>query len=569
MTETFRKTAPESLTAIPFNIPKPVKTELSNGLKVVYIKDDRYPIVNLRLAFRSGDINDPKGLTGLNSALASMLSEGTENRTSRQLAEEIERMGASLSARSGLDNTILKGSCLAQYSIDVLDLMSEIVFTPTFPEEELQLYKQNTIEGLKFQRSQPDFLADEQVARILYGEHPYSVNSPTPEEIEKIDRESLVSFHKASLAPNNAMLIAIGDFDPDILSRQIEEGFGSWEPRENVAPDLPDPPQRSGRTLTVVDRPGSSQSNIVLANLALKRNHPDLFPVLVMNQVLGAGASSRLFMNLREEKGFTYGAYSRFYSKRHLGSFEASSEVRTTVTSDSLKEFFFELNRIRDDEVSPDELDDAKNYLTGVFPIRAETQNGLTGLIVTQQLYDLPDDYLDTYRENVRAISPEDVQRVANKYIHPENVAIVIVGDADEVIEQAGSYADDIEVFDTEGNRKELESYLASPDGDETDVSGSWTLSVDAQGQKMQISLTLEQNDDGITGVLESMLGEGKIDKGRVRGSKLTAVAQTEFQGQEVELTIAGNVEGDSIAGTISTEMIPVPLEFTGKKSTS
>src|SRR5256714_6502670 len=165
--------------------------------------------------------------------------------------------------------------------------------------------------------------------------------------------------------------------------------------------------ERSARSLTIVDRPGSAQSNIVLTNLGVRRTHSDYFPLIVMNQVLGAGASSRVFMNLREEKGYTYGAYTRLESKRLAGDFEATAEVRTAVTGDSLKEFFYELDRIRGDMVGEEELADAKNFLTGVFPLRAETQEGLTNLIVNQHLYGLPEDYLQTYREHVDAVTAD------------------------------------------------------------------------------------------------------------------------------------------------------------------
>ncbi|MEZ5347309.1 MAG: pitrilysin family protein [Pyrinomonadaceae bacterium] len=565
MNESFRQTAPGSLGAIPFNIPNPKKTKLSNGLEVVLLEDRRHPIVSLRLAFRSGDINDPREKIGLNSAVASMLNEGTENYSSKELAEEIERLGASLSASDGSDNTIVKASTLSMYSTKILELMAEMVLSPVFPQKELDLYKQNTIEGLKFQRSQPDFLADEQVARIIYGSHPYGVNSPTADDIAKLERDDLVEFHAKTFLPNNAMLIAVGDFVGDDLLNEIENAFGEWEAGDIESPEFSGIPARERRTLTIVDRPGSTQSNIVLANLAIKRNHPDYFPVLVMNQILGAGASSRLFMNLREEKGYTYGAYSRFYSKRHSGAFEATSEVRTAVTGDSLKEFFFELNRIRDERSLEQELIDAKSYLTGVFPIRAETQGGLTGLLVSQLLYDLPEDYLDSYRDNVNAVTLEDVQRVANAYIDAAKLAIVIVGDAEEVIPQASGYAEDLEIFDTEGNSKDPDSF-AKPADDEppANAAGTWELSVEAQGQKLPVTLVINQQGESITGNLESMLGEGELSDGKINGNSVSAVAKTAFQGQEMELGIKGTVEGDQISGVITTSMIPVPLEFTG-----
>ena len=567
MNEEFRKTAPEPLAPVAFDIPKPFETELSNGLKIVIFEDEHLPLVSFRLAFRSGNANDPQDSTGLNSALTSMLNEGTQNRSSKQLAEEIERLGAHIAANSDDDNTIIAASCLSLYSSDILRLMAEMVLFPSFPEDELRLYKQNTIENLKFQRSQPQFLANEQISRLLYGSHPYSVISPTAADVENISREKLRDFHSKMFVPNNAIFIAVGNINREEFLSEIEDNFAAWQKRSIENFEFPGAPERDERTLTIVDRPGSAQSNIVLGNLAIERNNPDYFPVLLMNQILGASASSRLFMNLREEKGYTYGAYSRFHTKRHLGEFEASAEVRTSVTGDSLKEFFYEINRIRDEKVSEEELQDAKNFLTGVFPIRAETQEGLTNLIVMQQLYNLPDDYLQTYRDQVNEITISDVERAAKKYLQPEKAAIVIVGDAEEIIPQAKSYAEKIEIFDTHGNFQNISNYGKSADEETADVSGKWNLSLDFQGQQIPVSLNLEQENGRVSGTLESMLGEGEISDGKVNGSKFSAVARTELQGQTLELSINGIVSDNMMKGSLNAPMIPTPVEFTGEKS--
>ena len=566
MNEDFRKSAPEPLEAVQFNLPKPFETELSNGLKVVIIEDDRHPLISFRLAFRTGDIEDADGEIGVTSAMTAILTEGTERLNSREIAEEIERLGASLSANAGMDNSIVSASTLSNYKSEVIGLLAELVLTPTFPQDELDLYKQNSIEGIKFQRSQPDFLADEQVAGIMYGSHPYGIHSSTAEDLTKLTREQLIAAHKRIFIPNNATLFVVGDVDSSELVKEIESLFGGWERGEITNSEFPELPVRTKRSLTIVDRPGSTQSNIVLANLGITRKHPDYFPVLVMNQILGAGASSRLFMNLREEKGYTYGAYSRTYSKRLAGTFEATSEVRTAVTGDSLKEFFFELERIRDEQASEEELSDAKNFLTGVFPIRAETQTGLTGLIVAQKLYDLPEDYLDTYRENVDAITLEDVQMAANKYISPDKIAMVIVGDAEEVLPQVETYTEDIEVFDTEGNAKDLADYMNDSNEETVNVEGNWKLSLEAMGQQLEVDLMLTQEGEAVSGKLTSMFGEGEFSGGKVKGSKISAVAKTEFQAQEIELGIKGNVKGDSIEGTMTTSLMPMELEFTGKR---
>ncbi len=566
MTENFRSNAPEPLEPIAFDISKPFETKLSNGLKIVIFENKRLPLVNFRLAFFSGEADDSADEIGITSTVASMLNEGTRNYTSKQLAEEIERLGANITASSSADFTIVSASGLSLYTSDIFRLFSELVLLPVFPESELNLYKQNTIESLKFQRSQPDFLAGEQMARILYGEHPYSIVSPKPSDIEKLTRTQLEEFHRRKFIPNNATLIVVGDVDKDEFLKEIEERFGSWKEGTFSKKEFPSLSGREKRTLTIVDRKGSAQSNIVLGNIAIERTNPDYFPVLLMNQVLGAGASSRIFMNLREEKGYTYGAYSRVDTKKLSGEFEATAEVRTSVTGDSLKEFFYELNRIRDENVSDEELQDAKNFLTGVFPIRAETQGGLTTLIVSQKLYDLPEDYLQTYRENVNAVTVEEVRRVAQKYIQPDKLAIVIVGDGEEVLSQAKEYAEVIEIFDTEGKSKNIEEYEKENTGETAGVAGNWNLNLNFQGQEFPVSLKLEQDGESVTGNMESMLGSGEISDGKISGNKFSATAKTDFQGKSLELNLNGKVDGDEINGTIETPMIPMPIEFSGKR---
>ncbi|MEQ1607016.1 MAG: pitrilysin family protein [Pyrinomonadaceae bacterium] len=567
MTPELKKNPPAPLAPVSFDIQKPFETTLDIGLRVVIVENERLPLVSYRLAFESGDINDPEGRTGLTSAMTSMLTEGTEDYSSLQLAEKIERLGSSIGASASDDFTIVSASALSLYSSEILHLLAEIVLRPTFPENELDLYRRNTIEHLKFQRSQPGFLASEQAARQVYGDHPYSKVSPSAADVEKIDRQTLVKYHAATFKPNKAMFIVVGDVNRDEFLAELNGLFGDWQLGKVESKAFPEPPKRRSRTLTIVDRPGSAQSNIVITNLGVKRVDPDYFPLIVMNQVLGAGASSRIFMNLREEKGYTYGAYTRLESKRLAGNFEATAEVRSSVTGDSLKEFFYELDRIRNEKVGEDELQDAKNFLTGVFPIRAETQEGLTNLIVNQQLYGLPDDYLQTYRENVDAVTIDEVQSVAVKHIRPDEMAIVIVGDAEEVLPQAREYADYVEIFDTDGVPQDEAKYVVGEDCETADVSGKWKLVIDFQGQQLPVSLTLEQDGDAITGVLETMLGNGKIADGKVSGSKLAATANTEMQGQPVEFTIAGKVNGDTMSGTLTAPIVPDPLPFTGTRT--
>jgi predicted Zn-dependent peptidase len=231
-------------------------------------------------------------------------------------------------------------------------------------------------------------------------------------------------------------------------------GADAWHASEPREVKFPAAPESGATTLHLVDRKGSQQTNIVIANPCIKRNDRDYFALLLMNTILGANASSRVFMNLREDKGYTYGAYTSLDARREAGSFRASAEVRVDVTGDALREFFYELNRIRDEDVSDEELADAKAYLTGVFPIRLETQEGLISQLVNIKMYDLPADHLDTYREHVTRITKEDVRRVARQHITPERASIIIVGDAEATRAQVGAYAERVEIYDTDGRRQ-------------------------------------------------------------------------------------------------------------------
>lgn len=428
---------------------------MENGLGLALIEDRRLPLISLRLSFRSGDANDPAELPGLTDMLTHLVSEGTETRTSRQIAEEIEKLGATLSIGSSSDVTTIAASSLSIYASEILELLADVNLRSTFPQNEVDLARENTKQLLIQQRAQPGFLASERMARVIFGDHPYSSVSPTEAMLDALTRDQLLSFRQSMFIPNNAVLIAIGDFERESLLAEIESRFTEWAGGQVSRPRSPALPKRTERIVYLVDRPGSAQSNIVIANEAITRTSPDYFPLLLMHTILGANASSRLFMNLREHKGYTYGAYSNLDARRLAGTFRATAEVRTAVTGASLHEFFYELNRIRDDAVTEEEINNAKSYLTGVFPIRIETQDGLIDQLVNIKMFDLPDEYLRTYRDKVGAVTTEQIQSAARKYVTPAAAAIVIVGDAAEITEQIKPYSEQIEVYDTDGKRKQ------------------------------------------------------------------------------------------------------------------
>ena len=561
-TETFRMQAPAPLAPQPIIIPTSHETVLSNGLSVVVVEDSRLPLVSYRLALRIGSSYDPPKLPGLMDLLAGLLPEGTTSRTSREIADEVARLGASISAGANSDYTIVAASALTQFSDQILDLMAEVIQQPSFPENEVDLAKQNTKESLRQQRAQPSFLASEMVSRVMFGDHPYAIVAPTIESLDSCSRDHFVNFHRTHFVPNNAVFVVVGDVSYPAVVARLEALFSTWSSKEDVVADFPAPPVRTKRSAYLVDRPGSAQSNIVIANSGITRTSPDYFPMLLMHTVFGATASSRLFMNLREEKGYTYGAYSNLDARRTAGTFRSTAEVRTPVTGDSLKEFFYELERIRNDRVSEKEINDAKSYLTGVFPIRLETQEGLIDQFVQIKMLDLPISYLETYRDNVQAVTIDDIQRVANLYIRPDEAALIVVGDGSAVLDQIKPYCEDIETYTTAGKRKEAGTTPLTP----MDIIGSWSIEVESPlGQTIPAILAIAENESNLTATIASEMGDADLGAIEFRDNGFQKATSLQMDGHSVDIEIIARFEGNQTEGTLTMQNSSLP--FSGSRS--
>jgi zinc protease len=565
--ENFLKQPPPPLPARPIKLPAAHEITLPNGLVVVVVEDSRLPLVSYRLALRTGDAHDPSELPGLMDMLTGLLTEGTESRTSREIADEVARLGATLHAGANSDYTTVAASSLATFSENIFELMADVALRPVFLPNEVELAKQNTKESLKQQRAQPSFLASEMVARVMFGQHPYHVTAPTPESIDRTTRERLVEFHRLTFVANNAVLLVAGDVQQDAILRQVESLFGNWQPGHVPSDDFPLPPQRRSCSAYIVDRPGSAQANIVVANQGITRTSPDYFPMLVMHTVLGANASSRLFMNLREEKGYTYGAYSSLDARRTAGTFRATAEVRTPVTGDSLKEFFYELNRIRNEPVSEKEIADAKSYLTGVFPLRLETQEGLVDQLVQIKMFDLAEDYLEFYRNRIQAVTIPQVQEAARKYVRSDEAAIVIVGDGAQIADQVKPYADEIEFYNTAGKKKDKPTpTVHSPERAEA-LTGNWSLLIETPlGQSIPAMLILRNIEKGFSGKVTSEMGNGELLSATFDGESFAATISFDIAGHTMEAQIEGEVTNEQMEGSISLENAPA-LPFTGNKT--
>jgi zinc protease len=444
--------APISKEVLKVKLPKAFETRLSNGMQVIVLEQHKLPTFAMQMVVLSGGLADPSDQHGAAQATAASLREGTKTRTSKQIAEQVDALGASLSATSGLStiNSLVNASGLTDNVDQIMELFADVILNPSFPADELTKFKTRALAQLRAQRAQPGFLANEMFAKVMYGSHPAGRVSLTAEEIQKLTPEVLRSFHAAHYKPNNAIFAIVGDVKPAEIVAKLEKTFGSWQRGDVPQTSIPKVSEAAAAKIHLINRVGSVQTNLVLGNLAIERTDPDYYAIDVMNQVVGGGASARLFLNLREDKGYTYGAYSGFSAFKYRGTFRANTEVRTEVTKGSMDELMYELKRIRDERVAQEEFDRAKRTIIGGFALQLESPQALLNNIITQKLYGLPADYWDTFTQKLAAITPDDVQRVAKKYLDLSRLQIVAVGDASKITDVLKQYGT-VEIYDTEG----------------------------------------------------------------------------------------------------------------------
>ena len=445
--------APVNKEVLKVKLPRAEEATLPNGLRVVLLKSTKVPTFNMQMVVLSGGLSDKPDYRGVASSTAGLLREGTAKRSSKDIAEQFDALGALLSASSGLSSMIstVNTSGLVENIDPTLDLFADVVRNPTFPQAEIDKYKARTLAQLQSLRANPNFLADEQFQRAIYGSrHPAALVVTPVESIKKLTTKDLADFHATYYRPNNAILAVVGDVTMKELMPKIEKAFGDWQKADVPAATIPEVPAQSASRILLVHRPDSVQTVLQLGSLGIERTNPDYFAVLMANRVLGGGPSGRLFLNLREDKGYTYGAYSSFGGTRFKGTWVSSSEVRTDVTDGAMKEFMYELTRLRTDIVPADELENAKRAIIGSFALSLDQPQSLLQNIITQKLYNLPADYWDTYPQKVAAITAQDVQRVAQKYIDLDHLQVVAVGDASKAREVLSKYGK-VEVFDLEG----------------------------------------------------------------------------------------------------------------------
>jgi len=446
-----------------FTPPKIERRTLSNGLELLVVERHDLPILTLHMVVRGGETLEPKGKEGIASLTASLLTEGTTTRDSLALAGALADIGSSLQTKGGLETSEVTLTTLTKHTEKALDLFTDVILNPTFPEREINRLKIQRLARLQSRLDQVPEIARLVFRRILYGmEHPYGrPDFGTPKSVESITRDDVVAFHKRLYMPNNATLIAVGDTTPSALAASLEKALKGWKPGEAPKDVLPEIPAAKELTVYLVDKPAAAQSMIYVGQVGPPRKTPDYFPLEVLNAALGGQFSSRINLNLREDKGYTYGAQSAFVFRQGPGPFVAVAPVQTDVTKDALAELMKEMT----DVVGPrlltaKELEFAKERIIKGFPSQFETTGHLAGTLDDLVVYHLPDDYYESYESKVEAVTLADTERVAKKYLKPGEMAVLVVGDRSKIEKPIRElpFAKVVNVLDVEGKPVTVEA---------------------------------------------------------------------------------------------------------------
>jgi predicted Zn-dependent peptidase len=410
-------------------LPAIQRAELSNGARVIMLEKHNVPIVQVNLVVGTGYAFDPQDMIGLANMAADMMDEGAGGRDALQLADEIEFLGARLSVRAGGHQTTVSLHAPLSRLDPALELMADVALEPDFPAEELERKRLDRLNQMLQARDEPRAIASVIFDRTLFPDHPYGHPAiGYPDAVRAMMAGDLEGWHETYFRPNNAFFVVVGDVTMDEVMPKLEALFGDWQRGRIPSIDWPEAEQVTSRNVYLVDKPGAAQSEIRIGRIGVPRLTDDYYALVVMNTILGGSFTSRLNQNLREEHGYTYGAGSYFDFAQLAGPFQASSAVQTDVTDAALTEFMKELNGILE-PVPDEELARAKNFVALRFPSRFQTVSGIAGQLTQLELYDLPDGYFNEYVERILGITQADVQRVAQKYVVPEQMAVIVVGD--------------------------------------------------------------------------------------------------------------------------------------------
>ncbi|HQU81925.1 MAG TPA: pitrilysin family protein [Pyrinomonadaceae bacterium] len=441
-----------------FNLPSIDKKKLSNGLNVWFVQQKELPIVSMNLVLNAGGAADPQDRAALSSFTASLLNSGTKTRSAVEIANQLQSIGANVNAGSGWDSANVSMQTLTRNLDKALDIYADVIKNPTFPADELENIRRRALVGFIQRKDNPNAISGVVYSKLLYGkDHPYGKSLTGSEDsVKALTKAEIEKFYATYYRPNNATLIVVGDADSKTLLPKLETAFADWKAAEVPNMQTPNAAKFDKPGIYVVDKPGAAQSVVTIGQVGVSRENPDFFPLQVMNSILGGQFSARVNMNLREDKGYTYGARTAWSFRKGAGPFEASADVQTAVTKESVQEFMKELNGIRGAiPVTQAELDYNKQSLIRRYPAGFETVGQISGQLANLVTYGLPDSYFNDYIANIQKVTVEDVNRVANKYLTPDQMAILIVGDKSVIepkLKEIQGWGNSIRQLDAEGN---------------------------------------------------------------------------------------------------------------------
>ncbi|HCC68293.1 MAG TPA: hypothetical protein DEP99_00165 [Nitrospiraceae bacterium] len=409
------------------------KTVFENGLTLLTVERHHLPVVMVTVGINAGTLVEPEEKAGLSNLTAEMLTEGTKNRTSAQISEEIEFVGASLDSSGGADYITVTLSVLKKDIELGFSILSDIIMNPNFPETELNRKKTFIKGSIKAQEEEPRAVASKAFRKAIFGKHPYGRPvEGTAESLDALTRKDVVSFHSRYYVPNNSIMAVVGDISSDEVKSLIAKYFNQWKPQKLDLP-LPHPPESLKERKVIKINRDLAQANIIMGHPGIKRDNPDFYAVSVANYILGGGGfASRLMQNIRDEKGLTYDVRSFFTTSKEKGAFQVRVHTKNESANAVVAEILKEIKRIREELISDTELQDAKAFLTGSFPLRLDTSWKIANFLVAVEYYGLGMDYIDKYKDYINAVTKEDVLRVAKKYLDPEKFALVIVANQEK-----------------------------------------------------------------------------------------------------------------------------------------
>jgi zinc protease len=405
------------------------------GLRVLSASHGKLPLVTAHLVLDAGAAAESLELEGVARLTANAMDAGTQDRNADDLAWALERLGVELETGTGWDAAHVALTVPSDRLEPALALFAEVVRRPAFPADQVERLRDEQLAGIMQRRKEPRALGDDMAVRYIFAEGmPYGRPVIGREEtVRGLTADGVASFYEARYRPGSSAMVLTGDITPERAARLARTHFGDWATGSAEPARLQVEPRVDATTVFVVDRPGSVQSEIRIGDIGVERAHPDYFPLIVFNTILGGAFTSRLNMNLRERHGFTYGVNSSFAFRRQPGPFSISAAVATDVTARAVEEALSEMRGLRDDGATPQELDAARDYLRGVLPLTLQTTGQLAGRIAEIAVFDLPLDYFEQYRSRIADVTADDVARVAHERLRLDRLAIVVVGDADQI----------------------------------------------------------------------------------------------------------------------------------------